>query len=397
MLSVWLLGCFAIFVDSVLMREPRLQLHQLRSQHFGELAIPPVTDGQGGLCLQGRDGQLHRINPDGSPTWSITVPGHFELQSIQSGDGFLVLTGRWGQALAINADGSERWRFEPVHHEQASDLAKRRGSAARFYTMSTALIYGLDERGVQQWVRRMSSATSMASQRPFMWIDPDGNLITRCNYGKLRASPTGELLVLRGPDVWEMEIMDTDAAGRILEYGNGGVYISDGNGTQIFDGSGLMLIPGSEFAEFSPELSGAWLTSEGFALLNNGNYVRFDRVGGELREDYRAGQPLGSVALGDEQLRLLRQTSSFSRLPLFIDTLLSGFGGEIPDQQMYPVDTAGRSELLLELAGLSLPVAVPGWLEHGNYEIHALGSEHLLCIDHSGLGRICWLSGGTGR
>lgn len=392
-LSVWLLGCLAIFLDTALAGEQRLQLKQKSSQRYGELAIPPITDGQGGLCLQGRDGRLSRIMADGSPGWRVELPTHFELLCVQQGEGYLVLADRWGQALAINEDGSERWRFAPVHHEQAAGLTKRRGNEARFYTMSSALIYGLDERGVQQWVRRISSGTSIASQRPWMMIDPTGSMLTRCNYGKLRVSPTGELLVLRGPDVWEMEIMDTDETGRILEYGNGKLYVSDSKGTKLFEGPGLSIIPGSGFYDYWPELDGAWLTSDGYALLNYGNYTRFDRNGTQLRMEVRAGEQLSCVALGDEQLRLLRGSSYISLVPLFFDKLLSGFGREIPDPQENEVNAMGRSELLLELSVMSVEVLVPNWLERGSYSMYGLGTDHLLCLNQCGLARVCQLSG----
>ncbi|MEZ5339584.1 MAG: hypothetical protein R3F46_15140 [bacterium] len=381
LLLLWL--CGLLLLQVLRPARDRLGLHAVSRLNLQPLRTEPMADGSGGLLLQEQGGRLSHITAMGELDWQFTPPPRFELMSVQPGEGMLVLTGRWGRALAIDTTGNELWRFEPVHNEMGQRRLRMQQPEASFYSMATALVYGLDERGQLLWFLQLPSASSMQSQRPWMAVDSEGWLQSRTNGGRVRISPEGREIGARGNSMpWQLS--QIELRGELVLERDGAVNISRLDGSSV----GQQLGEGSPYRDDLRTY--AWLTEDGFAECIDGGYARYSVDGTQLRRDDLERPVLDATAIGDEQLLLHAGPAEFGKWAALPAAFSAAMRGQEPAVvlQADPEDSSGRQGMVLESAALSIPVAIPGWLQGRLDRIHGIGSEHLLVLDDEGADRI---------
>ena len=254
---------------------------------------------------------------------------------------------------------------------------------ASFYTMATALVYGLDERGQLLWFLQIPSASSMQSSRPWMEIDSEGSLQSMGNGGRVRVSPEGRQIIA-GSNSLPWQLSQVELRGELVLERDGAVNISRLDGSRV----GQQLGEGSPYRD--DERPYAWLTEDGFAECIDGGYARYSVDGTQLRRDDLERMVLDATAIGDEQLLLHAGPAEFGKWSLLPGVFSAAMRGQDPATvlQTDPGDSSGRQGMVLESAVLGIPVAIPGWLQGRLDSIHGIGSEYLLVMDDDGADRI---------
>ena len=389
LLLCWLAGMLMMLASRLFSPNELLSLHTLGDPDFGELLLEPIDDGLGGLVLQERSGRITRISTEGRLDWQFAAPAHFTLSSVQAGDGLMVLTGRYGRAISSDAEGSESWRYEPVHNEMHTRVRRGNEAQATFFTMATALVYGLDANGKKLWVRRIPNATSILASRPWMEVDSEGNLQTVSNGGRVRVSRDGQMELVGGGNIWDVSGIELAESGMVLERGRS-------TSLSRLDGK----LVASQLGQLSSYSAGpsryCWLTEDGIARFRDDKYARYSVDGTETRStELSELYLLDGTAIQDDQLLMYAGRAQYPLLAGLPGMLSGMMRGELPDFEFAYVSSssAGTLQLQLETAALSVPVNVPVWLELHCDRIYGFGEDKLLLVSDDGPDRICRLGG----
>ena len=376
-----------------------------------------LQDTYGNSMLCSSKAGLLLFDDKGMLKWQLPAPEGLDPVSLQFEDDLHVLTGRYGRALAVTSEGQMLWEFIPRHHEATRKTGNPNGDIAVFYSMAGSIIYGLDASGNQQWAEKIPSSTAINSHRPLMLIEDDASLVTLCNGGIARISPTAQMIQLGTHVPWGNEFY-------LLPDNMG--FLKTGEITTILNQQGT---DHSEFwiamdtVTYQGLFEGRpkWLDQDtgwdSISLLSEDSYREFN-MEGILISSHEDNDNVfvsmtqtesGRLFLCKGHSRFTLNSTEFKRKFPSLGSLMeicrisednkSSWGNGLIRANF---NFAGQRTLevfkgpcflkLLMPEAMSQSILAPAWLTERS-EIYSLGAKRLLMVNEDGVARVCSITG----